>query len=127
MKRRFLIPALLVLFFILLGWLLLLLEDTLSPFSFGALPGIVLAAMMTSDFSMVLFSALCLAFYVLLELSLYFNHCGHRWAAITGTICLCLDMAACLVFTTFSLWFLIGIFLDISFLVMLWSVALTQE
>ena len=95
--------------FMLLGWQLLLMGSTLSPLPFGAFPSIVFAAMMTSAPAAV------------------FARKGKRWAMIAGTLCYCLDMAASLVFTAFSWWFLIGIAVDILLIAGLWCMALLKK
>ena len=46
---------------------------------------------------------------------------------IAGTLCYCLDMAASLVFTAFSWWFLIGIAVDILLIAGLWCMTLLKK
>ena len=99
--------------FMLLGWQLLLIGSTLSP-----LPSAPAA---------VVFGLICAALYAMVFVSLVFARKGKRWAMIAGTLCYCLDLAASLVFTAFSWWFLIGIALDILLIAGLWCMALTKK
>ena len=113
--------------FMLLGWQLLLIGSTLSPLPFGAFPSIVFAAMMTSAPAAVVFGLICAALYAMVFVSLVFARKGKRWAMIAGTLCYCLDLAASLVFTAFSWWFLMGIALDILLIAGLSCMALTKK
>lgn len=113
--------------FMLLGWQLLLMGSTLSPLPFGAFPSVLLAAMMTSAPAAVIFGLICAALYAMVFVSLVFAQKKKRWAMIAGTLCYCLDMAASLVFTAFSWWFLIGIAVDILMIAGLWCMALARK
>lgn len=106
--------------FMLLGWQLLMMGNTLSPLPFGAFPSIVFAAMMTSTAAFVIFAVLCALIYGLVFAALYFARKRKRWAVVAGTLLYCLDMAAALVFTAFSWWFLLGIAVDAVLIAMLW-------
>ncbi len=106
--------------FMLLGWQLLLMGSTLSPLPFGAFPSIVIAAMMTSTGAFAAFAVLCALLYGMVFTALYFAWKRKPWAVVAGTLLYCLDMAAALVFTAFSWWFLLGIAVDVVLIVMLW-------
>lgn len=119
-KKLFTLSLVLTGLFMLLGWQLLIMLDTLSPLPFGALPSILFAAMMTGKAALVLSLLIGFLLYAVTIVSLVFGAKGKRWALVTGTLCYCLDMAACLVFTAFSWWFLLGLGLDIFLIAMLW-------
>ena len=119
-KKLFAVSVVLTGLFMLLGWQLLIMWDTLSPLPFGALPSILFAAMMTGRLALALSLLIGLALYALTIVSLVFGARGKRWSLVTGTLCYCLDMAACLVFTAFSWWFLLGMGLDIVLILLLW-------
>ena len=63
---------------------------------------------------------LCALLYGMVFAALYFAWKRKLWAVVAGTLLYCLDMAAALVFTAFSWWFLLGIAVDVVLIVMLW-------
>ena len=83
--------------------------------------------MMTSAPAAVIFGLVCAALYTMVFVSLVFARKGKRWAMIAGTLCYCLDMAASLVFTAFSWWFLLAIAVDILLIAGLWCMALSKK
>ncbi len=126
-KKLFIVSLILTGLFMVLGWQLLLMLDTLSPLPFGALPSILFAAMMTGRMALALALLIGLILYAVTIVSLVFCSKGKRWALVTGTLCYCLDMAACLVFTAFSWWFLLGLALDIVLILLLWRMTLLAK
>lgn len=76
--------------------------------------------MMTSTGAFAAFAVLCALLYGMVFTALYFAWKRKLWAVVAGTLLYCLDMAAALVFTAFSWWFLLGIAVDVVLIVMLW-------
>lgn len=106
--------------FAVLGWVILLAGNNLSPLPFGAVAGIAMAVFSVSAPFAVLSVVLCALFYSLWFVALFFAKKGKRWAMIAGTFTLCFDMAASVVFTIFSWWFLAGVILDAAMTGLLW-------
>lgn len=126
-KRMYVLLTVLSVLFALVGWQALLLGDTISPLPFGAIPGILMAAMTISPLGVGLGIGALVLIYGLLVLSLVFIRKKTRWAMGTGTLIFCLDMAASVVFTAFSWAFLLGIVLDAGLIGLTWWIALKSE
>ncbi len=126
-KRMYVLLTVLTVLFALVGWQALLLGNTISPMPFGAIPGILMTAMAISPLGVGLGIGALALIYGLLVVSLIFIRKGAHWAMGTGTLVFCLDMAASVVFTTFSWLFLLGIVLDAGLIGLTWWIVLKSE